>query len=108
MLEFNHAIEQEDFTDFYDTTAEVWKKETSPEKLNSEFSKFIDWRVNLTEINSLDAEFNKEPVLSKEKESDILTFEGKYKTLPKETNFVLKYVFENGDWKLIGIRVFFK
>lgn len=104
LLEFNKAIEQEDFTDFHDTISKTWQKEITPQKFNEAFAEFIEKKVDISDISSEDAEFSPSPAVNKEQGFDMLTLNGEYATSPK-TKFELKYIPEGKEWKLSRIRV---
>lgn len=105
LLEFNKAIKNEDFTDFYDTISKTWQKEITPEKFKEAFSSFIKKEVDISGISSEDASFISPPAVSKEQGFDTLTLDGEYDTKPSKTKFELKYIPEGDEWKLSRIRV---
>ena len=45
LLSFNGAVQSQDFTAFYESTAKLWQKETSPDKLKAAFKSFIDKKI---------------------------------------------------------------
>lgn len=104
LLEFNKAIEQEDFTDFHDSISKTWQKEITPQKFNEAFAEFIEKKIDISDIGSEDARFSPSPEVKKEQGFDMLTLEGEYPTSPK-TTFSLKYIPEGKEWKLSRIRV---
>lgn len=105
LMEFNKALEQEDFNDFYETISESWQKQITPEQLNQRFAGLIDRRMDLSSINLLEAEFTKQPEIGQKNDLRTLLLEGKYDTTPAETNFKLEFVEENKEWKLSAIRI---
>lgn len=105
LLEFNKAIQNEDFTDFYDSISKTWQKEITPEKFKEAFSAFIEKKVDISGISSEDATFTTQPEVKKEQGFDMLTLEGEYDTKPSKTKFELKYIPEGNEWKLSRIRV---
>lgn len=105
LLEFNKAIQKEDFTDFYDTISRIWKKEITPQKFNEVFAEFIEKKVDISNISSEDADFSPDPEVKKEQGYDMLTLSGEYDTLPSKTKFELKYIPQGKEWKLSRIRV---
>lgn len=105
LLEFNKAIKNEDFSDFYDTISKTWQKEITPEKFKEAFSAFIEKGVDISDISSEDATFTSPLAVNKEQGFDMLTLEGEYDIKPSKMKFELKYIPEGEDWKLSRIRV---
>jgi hypothetical protein len=52
-----------DFTVFYDSLAQDWKKDTTPQKLKESFQKFIDNKIDLTFVKQNIPTIEKEPIL---------------------------------------------
>ena len=105
LLDFNDAIEQEDFTDFFQTISKLWQRQSSPAKLKDTFQMFIDKKVNIGAIQTMDAEFTSAPRVDDSKGFKELIVEGRYTTSPFPTKFQLKYTPQGKDWKLTGISV---
>lgn len=102
LLSFNKSVQAKDFTGFYHDIAELWQKQTTPEKLQALFKDFMDKEIDLVSIKKL------EPVFSSPASIDsdgVLVVKGYYPTTPARTLFQLKYLQEDGDWKLVGINV---
>ena len=106
LLEFNKAVQQEDFTDFHDSISKAWQGQITPQKFNEAFAFFIENKIDISDISSLDADFSPSPEVKKEQGVDMLILEGEYDT-KKTTKFLLKYIPEGKEWKLISIRVNF-
>jgi len=105
LKEFDKAVEDEDFTDFYDNLAKEWKKQTSPSDMKTSFQGFIDKKISISKINSLDATFSPEPAIEKELGYKTLKLKGRYPTSPNSTKFLLHYIPNSKDWKLSRIEV---
>ena len=105
LKEFEKAVSSGDFSDFYETLAEAWKKETSPEDLKSGFKIFVDNPSDVAKITSMKPEITGTPKIKKELGFDMLNVDGKYDTSPRNVKFELKYIPEGKDWKLSYIRV---
>ncbi len=105
LLEFNKAVQQEDFTDFHDSISKAWQQQITPQSFNKEFADFIEKQIDISEISSLDASFTSSPAVKQEQGIDMLILEGEYDTTSK-TQFALKYIPEGKEWKLASIRVF--
>ncbi|MGI8642127.1 MAG: hypothetical protein ACR2MG_19525 [Pyrinomonadaceae bacterium] len=105
LLDFNDAIQKEDFSDFYSNISAAWQKQVTPEKLKGTFKPFIDKKVNIENIDSRDAEFTDTPVIEKELGYKTLKLKGRYETSPLPTKFELNYILEKKEWKLSKIVV---
>lgn len=104
LLEFNAAIQKGDFSNFYDSISDTWKKEIDAKTFEEAFSEFIEKKVDISAIAAKDAEFSPEPKIAKEQGFDMLTLAGSYNITP-QTQFELKYIPEGKQWKLSRIRV---
>ena len=47
LLGFNQAVRTKDFTAFYGQLSDVWKKETTPERLRTTFQEFLDKDIDI-------------------------------------------------------------
>ena len=96
-------MKNKDFSDFYDDIADVWQKQTTAKKLLEIFKTFTDQDVDLTgAIRSLEPLFSGTKI---DPDNDVLIISGFYPTKPNRIIFDLKYLEEEGDWKLVGINV---
>jgi hypothetical protein len=102
LLAFNKAIQAESFENFYGRIAELWRRETTPEKLMEIFQTFVDKNINIAQITKLEPTFDEPPAINAD---GFLVAKGSYATAPSKVFFELKYVDEDGAWKLIGINV---
>lgn len=105
LLDFNDALQKEDFTDFYSSIAKFWQKQTSPEKMENSFQTLITGDADLSPIRSMSARFTRGPEITKSLGMKTLEIDGEYSTSPLNTTFELKYIVEGKEWKLVGIRV---
>jgi hypothetical protein len=103
--DFEKAVSSGDFSDFYDSLAKAWKKETSPEDLKKGFKIFVDNPSDVAKITSMKPEITGTPKIKSELGYEMLNVEGKYDTSPRNVKFELKYIPEGKDWKLSYIRV---
>lgn len=106
LLDFNNAIQEEDFTDFHHNISKTWQKQTTPETFNTAFNEFMEKNVDISEIRSLEANFIPEPSFDNSKAVKVLQVEGNYQTSPTPTRFVLKYIPDGKEWKLFAIEVY--
>jgi len=107
-LDFSDAVQGEDFTDFHKKVAKVWRDSVTPDELLTAFKVFVDNKSDYNfkkAVSSLDATFEPAPAIEQVKGLDALVVKGTYPTTPKKAGFELKYVMEDGSWKLIGINI---
>ena len=102
LLLFNTAIQTKRFESFYDKIAKLWQKEVTPAKLLEIFQSFIDKEINIASIAKLAPTFEGTPTVN---EDGLLVIKGSYPTQPSKVVFQLKYVYEDENWKLVGINV---
>ena len=105
VLDFNDAIQSGDFNDFHATLSKPFQKEASADKLEGVFNEFIKAKLDFREVRNLDAKFTAEPEIVKQAGYDMLQLKGQYATTPRKTNFELKYINEDGEWKLSSINI---
>jgi hypothetical protein len=102
LLMFDKAIQAKSFENFYGWIANLWRNETTPEKLLEIFQPFIDKEINIAQIAKLEPAFAGTPAIN---EDGFLVVKGSYATEPSKVSFELKYVYEDEAWKLVGINV---
>lgn len=105
LLDFNQALQDEDFTDFHKTIAKKWQDQISAAKFKESFQGFIDKDVDIGNIKNETASFDKDAFIDRSRGMKELTAEGKYNTSPLPCKFKLKYIPEGKEWKLYGIEV---
>lgn len=106
LLDFNDALQSQDFTDFHGKISSLWRKQTTPDKLKQTFQSFIDGQANISNISSMDATFTTPPQIIKKLGLNMLEVKGEYPTYPIKTTFELQYAADNKDWKLTSIQVY--
>lgn len=102
LLGFNKALRSKSFDSFYAQTAKLWQAETTPAKLKEIFQPFIAQDVNISGIADVEPAFDSKPAVN---DDSLLVLKGSYPAKPNQVLFELKYVYEEGDWKLVGINV---
>ncbi|HMG03808.1 MAG TPA: hypothetical protein VK581_00020 [Chthoniobacterales bacterium] len=102
LLSFNVAVQTKDFGNFYDKSAKLWQKETSPKELREIFHSFIEKEINIAPIAKLEPAFDGTPAVN---EDGFLVLKGSYPTKPNKVFFELKYFYEDESWKVVGINV---
>jgi hypothetical protein len=103
MTSFGEALKQKDFSDFYEDIADLWKKQTTAEKLLASFQAMAgpDFDI-LGIVKELKPTFDPAPEVNSD---GVLIIKGFYPTKPNHLVFQLKYIEEDEEWKLVGINV---
>jgi len=94
------AINNKDFSEFYNATAKVWQSQVTPEALKESFIKYIEQNADLTFVERGSPEFQEKPSID---ENGILIVKGSYQAQPSPLNFTAKYIRQESEWKLVGI-----
>ena len=102
LLTFDQAVQTKDFGGFYKQISKAWQKETTPEELLKTFKAFVDQKISIDEIASVDPEFEGKPEVN---DDGYLVAKGSYPAESKKVSFELKYLTEGGRWKLVGVNV---
>ena len=105
VLDFNSAIQSADFSSFHKTISKPFQKQVSVDRFKQVFQQFIDAKIDLSGVRSLDADFTTPPVVASSLGVKRLELKGSYPTSPRHTRFDLKYIPEGKDWKLIAIEI---
>jgi hypothetical protein len=103
LVSFGRAVKKKDFTAFYEDIAGLWQKQTTPEKLQDAFKDFFDKEIDLpAAIKGKQPVFNQQPTINSD---GVLIIKGYYPTTPNRIVFQLKYLNEEGEWKVVGVNV---
>jgi len=102
MLDFALALKAKDFSKFYKNIAKIWQDQSSLDKFSRIFKSFVDKNVDLTGIKDSEPVLEKPPYLDN---NGLLRVQGIYDIKPSKAAFNLKYLLENGAWKLAGIKI---
>jgi hypothetical protein len=102
MYDFALAVNAVDFTEFYANIAELWQERTTPEELTEIFRPFWEQQIDLTPLQNMEPIFTEPPAVG---ENKVLTLQGEYATDPSRVYFSLEYLFEEIEWRLIGINI---
>jgi 2C-methyl-D-erythritol 2,4-cyclodiphosphate synthase len=106
LLSFNSAVQKADFTDFYKSTAELWQKQTTPDKLKEIFKSFIDRKFDMEGvIKKRVPTFDPAPAMDAD---GFMVVNGAYNVEGDSLTFKLHYLNEGGAWKVVGINVHFQ
>ncbi len=106
-LDFNDAVQREDFTDFRNKASKAWQNLDSAEKLKTNFGSFIrfkDEQQKITDsLKDIDAEFTGDPSRSQKYGYDYLEVKGLYRSSPRNLKFTVAYIPEGKEWKLAAV-----
>jgi hypothetical protein len=112
LADFNKAVQEGSFHDFYGTVAQQWKDGQrfsgqatagiTETILDRHFQGFIDRKVNIGAIDRLKPVYDIPPQID---EDGLLQLTGHFETRPYRLNFELQYIYELPYWKLFGINV---
>jgi len=103
LLSFNSAVQSQDFTAFYQSTAKLWQEQTTPDKLKAAFQSFIEKKFDIgSVVKKMEPTFEPAPAINSD---GLLVVQGSYPIKPDELTFALKYFSEDGAWKLLAINV---
>jgi hypothetical protein len=107
VLDFNDAVQSGDFSDFHDTLSKPFQDQASPDKLAGVFHEFVENKevMDFSSVKKMDATFSPEPSITKQGDYDMLNTRGYFPTIPRKTNFSLKYIKEGTAWKLSSIEI---
>ena len=106
---FNDAVQRRSFAQFYNNVSYSWQQQLTLHQLQRAFQPFIDKKVNLGALRTLQPVFDSPPSVDAD---GILMVMGHYPPQPyvgKEGTFkvyfTLRYTYELPKWKLLGIDV---
>lgn len=103
LLSFNGAVQRKDFDAFYKSTAKLWQEQTTPDKLKVAFKSFMDQEFDIASVvKKVKPTFEPAPAIDSD---GLLVVEGSYPIKPDKLTFALKYLNEDGAWKLFSIHV---
>jgi hypothetical protein len=110
VMEFNDAVQKEDFTEFIDTAGSKQFKEQFPnDKLKDNFKVFIDKKKPFGElvkgIDGIKPNYDPKPEITTDSGFKILNVAGTFPTKPSGIEFRFKYVWQNNEWKLLSINL---
>ena len=99
---FAVSVNDKSMEKIYQKTSNIFKEQISLERLNEIFKSFIEKNIDLTLLDNMQPIFDKKPQINQQ---GILELVGHYATTPATTRFGLKYIKEDGEWRLITIKV---
>ena len=105
LMTFNDANLTGNYTVMHARSAKPFRDQLSPEKLADSFKTFRDRKINLASIVADDIDSAKDPKINSD---GVLQLQGRFKDDDKRVRYDLKYVYEEGAWKMLGINVKYK
>jgi hypothetical protein len=102
LLAFNQGVLAKDFTNFYGTISDDWKKQITPERIKEAFHEFLDDDTDIGSIKDVKPQFASPPAVN---DKGVLVAAGHYPTQPARVRFQLEYEYERTAWKLTRISV---
>lgn len=102
MRDFMHAVNTQDFTDFYESIAALWKVQTTKEAFAAGFKSFIGQQFDVAALQDASPTFSPAPKIT---DGIVLNMTGSYPLPASMFMFRLRYVYEYPAWKLIGINI---
>lgn len=108
LLDFNQALQTEDFTSFRANVSKPFRDQYTEEKFREGFATFISKKDAmdkvLTSISRMEPEYTSGPEVVKQAGTKILKATGSYQTFPG-MKFDLSFIPEKTEWKLLKIEV---
>jgi hypothetical protein len=101
LLEFKKAIQQKSFVAFQKECSTQLLEKVSVEEMNEAFKSFMDNGVDLSAIEKVQPIFDATPQVDPD---GVLALSGSCPGKPS-VGFALKYVYEDGNWKIVEINV---
>ena len=105
LMTFNDANLTGNYTILYDKAAKPFRAQITVQKLVDAFKVYRDKKVNLASIVSADMDSSNKATIDSD---GVLNLKGKFKDDEKRIRFDLRFVNEEGGWKMLGITVNYK
>jgi len=96
------AIRKNDFTGFHGRISRLWQGQTTADELKNIFASFVEQQIDLSPLQGKSPVFSQKPAVN---EDGVLVLEGYFPDQPQQVFFVLKFIYEHPQWKLVGINV---
>jgi hypothetical protein len=96
------AINNDDFSGFYNSISQLWQNQTNANELRNIFKQFIEQNIDLTTIKNVTPVYSDKPQLNKD---GWLILKGYYPAKPYTVHFELNFIYEYPKWKLVGISI---
>ncbi|HUT50283.1 MAG TPA: hypothetical protein VM325_13155 [Alphaproteobacteria bacterium] len=102
LLDFNTAVQSKDFGAFHAKLSSAMRKKFTAVQIQGVFHRFVAEGIDISPIKGTRPQFDPAPKLNN---LGALEVKGRYPTRPSEVLFDLRYVKEDGQWRLITINV---
>ena len=100
VFEFEKGLKAKDFAQFYATLSKKWKAQTTPADLNQVFKKYTDANKSIGLFLKSEVIIVGTPAIDT---NGILIVESRLDRTDNPWEFRLKFIKEDGEWKLMGI-----
>jgi hypothetical protein len=105
LMTFNDANLTGNYSVLYDKASKVFRSQVTSEKLSEAFKVFRSNKINIESIVADEIDSSKAPKID---DNGILLLQGRFKDDEKKIRFDLKFVLEDGAWKILGLNVKYK
>lgn len=102
LTQFDTAIQQKSFAEFYSDVSRAWQKQLTVGQLERAFQPFINSNVRFGGLREAEMQLDGPPSISTE---GILLVNGHFQTAPYQVFFQMKFMYELPRWKLFGLDV---
>ena len=106
LLDFNDALQREDFTDFHGKISSLWAKQITPRQMKKTFQALIDGEMDISVIEGMKPDYTSTPSVDNSERLPQLKIKGEFSTSPITTTFDLTYIPDGDEWKLFGIEIY--
>jgi hypothetical protein len=108
ILDFNEAVQQEDFSDFLrERCSKPFRQQYTPRDVKVAFAEFINKKealgIILLQVANTVPEYSERTF--KTSGMNVLEVKGNFDTKPLKTYFNNQYAMENGEWKILKIAI---
>jgi len=105
LMTFNDANLTGNYSVLFDKSSKAFRSQVTAEKLSEAFKVFRTKNVNLESIVADEIDSSKDPKIDGD---GVLRLTGRFKDEDKKISFDLKFVNEDGVWKILGLNVKYK
>jgi major membrane immunogen (membrane-anchored lipoprotein) len=105
LMTFNDANLTGNYSVLHDKSSKAFRSQISAEKMFAGFKDFREKKINIESVVADDIASMDDPKIDKD---GVLALKGRFKDDAKKVRFDLKFVQDDGTWKLLGINVSYK
>ena len=102
LANFDAAVQQRSFEEFYNNVAVAWQKQLTVGQLERAFQPFTNAGVRFGGLNEAEMQLDGPPAINSE---GILVINGHLHTAPYQVYFSMKFIYELPRWKLFGLDI---